>query len=85
VTSPHAVPLRFVFKLANELTTSDITDGFCQRVVLDYVLDSQTLHANHLVFIHNGSQELVLVVSSQIENALGKRYRVLHIRSDKDA
>src|SRR6266550_3426797 len=45
-----SIPLGFVLQLADELTPSHITDGFRQTVILDHVLDGQTLHTNHLVF-----------------------------------
>ncbi len=60
------VPLAFVLQLADELTPSHITDGFCQRVILDHVLDGQTLHANHLVFANYACRELLLVVTSAV-------------------
>jgi len=44
-----SVPLALVVHLANKLTPSHITDSFCQTVILDHVLDGQTLHADHLV------------------------------------
>src|SRR5205807_2312170 len=59
-------PLAFIFQLADELTPSHITDGFCQTVIFDHVLDSQTLHADHLVFVDDACRKLVLVVSSTI-------------------
>src|SRR5271157_5075280 len=59
-----SVPLSLVFELTNKLTPSDITDSFCQTVVFDHILDGQTLHANHLVFVDNAGRELVLVVTS---------------------
>jgi hypothetical protein len=48
-----SIPLALVFQLADKLTPSHITDGFSQTVILNHILDSQTLHANHLVFVHN--------------------------------
>ena len=48
-----SVPLALIFQLADKLTPSHITDRFCQAVIFDHVLDSQTLHANHLIFVHN--------------------------------
>src|SRR5690242_10993862 len=61
-----SVPLRLVFQLANELTPSYITHGFCKTVILDHVLDCQTLYADHLVFANNASREFMLVVSSTV-------------------
>jgi hypothetical protein len=61
-----SVPPRFVFELTDKLTPSHITNGFRQRVILDHVLDCQTLHANHLVFVHNACRKFVLVVASAV-------------------
>ncbi len=61
-----SIPLGFVFELADKLAPSHIADRFCKAVVLDHVLDSQALHANHLVFVYHASAELVLVVSPPI-------------------
>ena len=61
-----SVPLGFVFQLANELTPTHVTDGFCQAVVFEHILDGQTLHADDLVFAHHACTELVLVVSSAV-------------------
>jgi hypothetical protein len=47
-----SIPPRFVFQLTDELTPSDITDRFGKAVVLDHVLDCQTLHAHHLGFVY---------------------------------
>ena len=40
--------------------------AFANAVVLDHVLDGQTLHADHLVFVDDACTELVLVVSSPV-------------------
>ena len=61
-----SVPLGFVFELSSQLTPSHITDRFCKAVVLDHVLDCQTLHADHLVFVNDAGGELVLIVTSTI-------------------
>ncbi|SRR6266487_1763153 len=61
-----SVPLGFILQLTDKLAPSDITDSFCKAVVLDHILDSQALHANHLVFVYHASAELVLVVSPPI-------------------
>lgn len=60
------VPLGFIVQLADELAPSDIADGFCEAVVLDHVLDCQTLHADHLVFANYAGRELVLVVTPAV-------------------
>ena len=52
-----SVPLGFVFQLTNELAPTHVTDRFRQAVVLDHVLDGQTLHANHLVFVNHACAE----------------------------
>ena len=61
-----SIPLGFVFELPDELTPSHIADSFCQAVVLDHVLDCQTLNAYHLVFVHDASRKFVLVVTSTV-------------------
>ena len=61
-----SVPLAFLFKLTDKLTPSNIGDRFGEAVIFDQILDSQTLDADHLVFVDNGSRELVLVVSSSV-------------------
>ena len=61
-----SIPLGFVFQLPDKLTPSYITDRFCKAVVLDHVLDCQTLHADHLVFVNDAGGELVLIVMSTI-------------------
>ena len=40
-----SVPRCLVLKLTNELTPANITDGFCEVMVLDHVLDGKTLDA----------------------------------------
>ena len=61
-----SVPCGFIFELTNELSPSDITDGFGQTVVLNQILDCQTLNAYHLVFANDASRELVLVVTPTV-------------------
>ena len=60
------VPLALVFQLTDELTPSDITDGFCKLVVFDHVLDSQTFDADHLVFANDACRKFVLVVTTLV-------------------
>jgi hypothetical protein len=64
-----SVPLGFIFELADKLTPSHITDSLGKAVVLDHVLDRQTLDAHHLVFVNNACAELLLVVASSVLNA----------------
>jgi hypothetical protein len=63
------VPLGFVCQLTDELTPSYVTDSLRQRMVFHHVLDCQTLHADHLVFMGDACAELVLVVASSISDA----------------
>src|SRR5207244_595215 len=63
-----AIPGRFVFQLADELTPTNVMDRLGQAVVLDHVLDSQALDANRLVFTDNAGRELLLVVATAIGN-----------------
>src|SRR6266568_8124350 len=60
------IPCRFVLKLSDQFRPTDVTDGFRQRVVLDHVLDLQTLDADDLVFAYDASRALMLVVPSPI-------------------
>src|SRR5258708_25756413 len=62
------IPCRFVLKLSDKLTPSDIRDGFCQTVVLNHILDVQTLDTYDLVFAYDASRELVLIVPSPVGN-----------------
>ncbi len=61
-----SVPLRFVFELANELTPSHVMDRLGQTVVFDHILDGQTLHTDHLVFVYDACREFVLVVAPTV-------------------
>ncbi len=61
-----AIPSGFILKLAHELTPAYISDGFGERVVLDHILDLQTLDAHHLVFADDLRREFVLRVASSI-------------------
>ncbi len=63
-----AIPGRFVLQLADELAPSNIMDRLGQAVVLDQVLDAQTLDANRLVLANHAARELVLVVTTPIGN-----------------
>src|SRR5712691_2256165 len=60
------IPCCFVLKLPDKLTPSDITDRFSEAMILDHVLDLQTLHADCLVLTNNASRELVLRVTPSI-------------------
>src|SRR5260370_4459516 len=61
-----SVPCGFVVELTDKLAPSHIADRFCKFVVFDHVLDCQTLHAHHLVFVNNACAELVLVVTTTV-------------------
>src|SRR6266480_998467 len=64
------IPCRFVLKLPDQFSPTYITDGLSQRVVLNHMLDLQTLDAYDLVFADGLSREFVLIVSSAIGNLL---------------
>src|SRR5712692_9306535 len=64
-----SIPLRFVLKLSHQFRPSHITDGLSQTMVLDYILDVQTLDAYDLVLTYDLCRELVLRVSSSVSNA----------------
>ena len=40
--------------------------ALARAVILDHVLDGQTLHADHLVFVNDACRKLVLVVTSTV-------------------
>ena len=63
------IPGSLIFQLTDELTPSCITDGLSQTVIFEHALDSETLDANHLVFVDDASRDLVLVVTSAIIDA----------------
>ena len=52
-----SIPLALIVQLADKLAPSHITDRFCKAVILDHVLDGQTLHADHLVFVDDACAE----------------------------
>ncbi len=60
------IPLCFVFQLPDKLTPSHITNGFCQAMVFDHILDVQTLDADRLVFTDNASREFVLIITPSV-------------------
>src|SRR5213595_465099 len=64
-----AVPGGFVFQLADELPPTHIVNGLGEAVILDHVLDAQTLDANRLVLANEAGRELVLVVATAISNS----------------
>src|SRR5260370_17019981 len=63
-----SIPCSFVLKLSDKLRPTHVTDGFCQRVVSDHILDLQTLDTDDLVFAYDVSRELMLIVSSAVCN-----------------
>src|SRR3954453_8108841 len=64
-----AIPLRFVFELPHQLRPSHIRDSLSKRVVLDHVLDLQTLNAYDLVLTYDLGREFVLIVTPSIGNS----------------
>ncbi len=58
------IPERFVFQLPDELTPTDVTDGFCQAMVFDQILDVQTLDTDRLILTDQLCRELVLIVTA---------------------
>ncbi len=55
-----SIPFSFVFQLPHKLAPSHIRDGFRKLVVLDHVLDLQTLDAYDLVFSYDLGREFML-------------------------
>src|SRR5712691_8307464 len=62
------IPLRLVLKLTRKLTPSHIRDGLSEMVVLDHVLDRETLDADHLVLVNDARRELMLIIPTPISN-----------------
>src|SRR6266446_9617841 len=60
------IPLRFVLQLAHELAPAHIRDGLGEAVILEHVLDRETLDADHLVLVNDASREFVLIIPSPI-------------------
>ena len=52
-----AIPLRFVCELPHQLRPSDIANSFGKGVVLDHILDLQTLDTYNLVFAYDLGRE----------------------------
>ncbi len=67
-----SIPCRFVFQLTHELRPANILYGLSELVVLNHVLDLQTLDTYHLVFADNLSREFVLIIPSAVYNLLVK-------------
>src|SRR5713226_1457247 len=65
-----SIPGGFVFKLSDKLRPTHVTDGFCQAVVFDHILDLQALDTYDLAFAYDVSRELMLIVSSTVCNLL---------------
>ncbi len=63
------IPGSFIVQLAHKLTPAHITDGFCQAVVFDHVLDGETLVTNRLILTNDASRELLLVVTASVTDA----------------
>src|SRR5690348_13187833 len=62
------VPTGLVLQLAHKLAPSHVVDGFSERMVLDHILDCQTLDTDHLVFVNNATGELVLVIPPSVSD-----------------
>jgi hypothetical protein len=60
------IPCSFVFELGHELRPAYVVNSFRKRVVLDHVLDGQTLDADRLVFTDQACGELVQKVTASI-------------------
>ncbi len=61
-----SIPLALILQLADKLAPSHITDRFCKAVIFDHVLDGQTLHTYHLVFVNDACRKGVLVVATTV-------------------
>ena len=60
------IPRCLVLKLAGKLTPTHIANTLSQGVVLEHVLDLQTLDADRLVLTNNAGRELLLIISPPI-------------------
>ncbi len=60
------IPDRFVLQLPDELTPTHVTDGFCQAMVFEHVLDVQTLDTDRLVLTDQLCRELLLRITATI-------------------
>src|SRR5579864_970744 len=63
-----SIPPGFVLKLPSKLTPTHVINRFCKGVILDHVLDLQTLDAYHFVLADNASRELMLIIPTSISN-----------------
>ncbi len=64
-----SIPFCFVGQKGHKFRPSNITDRFCKAMILDHVLDLQTLHADRLVFTDQTCRELMQEVTASISNA----------------
>ncbi len=60
------IPGRFVLKLSDKFRPPHVTDGFCQTVVLDHILNLQTLDTDRLVLTDQLCRELVLRITASV-------------------
>src|ERR1700682_5020485 len=63
-----SIPHGFVLQLPDKFSPSHIGDGLRQAVVLDHVLDGQTLDADDWVFAYDLRRELVLIIPPSIRD-----------------
>src|SRR5437588_12340800 len=63
-----SIPLGFVLQLPHQLTPTHITNRFGKAMVLDHILDRETLNTYNLVLTYDLSRELVLIVPPPISN-----------------
>src|SRR5271157_385235 len=62
------IPLCFVFQLGHKLRPTYITNRLCKAVILDHVLDCQTLDTDRLVFTDQACRKLVKEVRTSVSN-----------------
>jgi len=62
------IPVGFIFQLTDEFTPAHVTNGFGKAMVLDHILDRETLDAYHLVLANQPRRELVLIVPAPSSN-----------------
>src|SRR6266446_10938674 len=63
-----AIPGGFVFQLADQFAPAHVADGLGEAVILDHVLDGQTLDADHLVLVNDARREFMLIILAPISN-----------------
>src|SRR6266487_15511 len=62
------IPCGFVLQLSYKLAPSHIADRFSETMVLDHILDRQTLDADHLVLANHACRELMPKITATVSD-----------------